>query len=235
MYELMFRQLCYNPEVDNNWSLRANVQSINSGLKRWYGGRENLPLAYLLHTYIGRGKLNHQITFSEFIFLIRDLSLSRTHVNLLVFQMITEGQRELSVLQLLRQYVCTPKGCVFARELYKLIEYYMQKYLDVAPIGGGRLQMRDIIYTIDFDTFRDLIPYSRLATELVNKFIKMPEQAFDPDTNLFKESYFEDLTREEEQKRQESCLVSSDPDEMDPNKTQVWRQSRHMWNKMRGS
>ena len=38
LYEAMFRTMSKNPGVDSNWNLRADVKSINEGLRPWYGG-----------------------------------------------------------------------------------------------------------------------------------------------------------------------------------------------------
>jgi hypothetical protein len=38
LYEALFRTMSINPYVDSNWNLRADVKSINKGLKQWYGG-----------------------------------------------------------------------------------------------------------------------------------------------------------------------------------------------------
>ena len=61
-----------------------------------------MPLAYILFNFMGKGKVNHIVTFSEFIQVIRDLSLAKLHVNLFTFNLITEGQKELLLIQLLR-------------------------------------------------------------------------------------------------------------------------------------
>lgn len=235
LYEALFRTMCYNPEVEGNWMLRATLDSLSKGLKRWYGGRENLPLAHFLFNYIGKGKVNHQITFSEFVSLVRDLSLAKVHVNLLIYKAVTEGQPELTLLQLLRQYVCTPKGSRFAKELNKLINHYMRKYLDVAPGTGHKIRRTSSIHTLDYETFRELIPYSRLAAELVNKLVDLPPLVLEPETGAFKARFFDDMSDGELQAFRESSMFSPDPEEMDPNKTQMWRQSRQMWSKMRGS
>lgn len=57
-----------------------------------------MPIAYFLFNFIGKGKLNHIVKFSEFIAVIRDLQLAKIHVNLFIFNIITEGKKELSIL-----------------------------------------------------------------------------------------------------------------------------------------
>ena len=91
LYEALFQTMCYSPRVENNWSLRVNTKSINKGLRRWYGGKDNLALAYLLYNFIAKGKYNHQVTFSEFISVNRDISLVKIHVKLFIFNVITAG------------------------------------------------------------------------------------------------------------------------------------------------
>ena len=98
LYETMFRDMCKNPYVDSNWNLRADVHSINQGLKKWYGGQDNMPVAHILFNYMGKGKVNHIVTFSEFIIVIRDLGLSKIHTNLFIFNLITEGRKELQLI-----------------------------------------------------------------------------------------------------------------------------------------
>ena len=96
-----------------------------------------MPLAYILFNYISRGKVNHIVTFSEFLRVINILQGDKTATNWFVFRLITENNRDLSLLQLLRQYVCTPKGSLFAKELLSVIDYYNKMYLDDVP-GGPR-------------------------------------------------------------------------------------------------
>jgi len=57
-----------------------------------------MPVAYILFNFMGKGLANHLVTFSEFIPVIRDLSLAKVHINLFVFNLITEGKKELTLL-----------------------------------------------------------------------------------------------------------------------------------------
>ena len=78
--------------------------------------------------------------------------------------------------------------------------------------------MQSPAFNVEFEKFKEMIPYSRLAAELVNKLIMMPAKAFDPEVNMFKDEFFHDISKEELLRRQESCMFSSDPAEMDPEK-----------------
>ena len=127
--------------------------------------------------------------------------------------------------------MCTPKGSPFARELGKLINQYKTAYLDLTPGATSKPSRSSSIHVIEYDTFRELVPYSQLAAELVTKFIKMPAQAFDAETQRFQDWYF-DVSGEELRQRRESCMHSADADE---SKSEAWRRSRQLWNQMRGS
>ena len=76
--------------------------------------------------------------------------------------------------------MCTPKGSDFAKEMYKMIEYYMKMHLSATP--GMRSNRSGLIHTISFDKFNELVNNSCLGTELVNKLIKLPHSCFDAET-----------------------------------------------------
>ena len=44
----------------------SDYKSFNNGIKTWYGGKENPTLSFIIYNYLGKGKINHKITFSEF-------------------------------------------------------------------------------------------------------------------------------------------------------------------------
>jgi len=199
----------------------------------WYGGRENKPLAQIIFSYLGKGKVNHRVTFSEFITVIRELHLAKTHVNLFIFKLIAEGRPQLTILQLLRQFVCTPKDSPFALELHQLIRHHLDTHLLLRKVGYKRSSEAAIV-SYDYYKFRTLIPYSTLAAELMRKFVDMPKLAFDKEGRI-NQPYFDDVSEDELEERRQSCMFSPDPTEHDPNATAIWRESQKMWNQMRKS
>ena len=72
IYEQFFRTFCWNKNADSPLELRADLKSFNKGIKYWYGGMSNKPLCYLIYNYIGKGSLNHHITFSEFLNFVKN-------------------------------------------------------------------------------------------------------------------------------------------------------------------
>ena len=81
--------------------------------------------------------------------------------------------------------MCTPKGSDFAKELFMLIQYYMKMYLDVVPGNRAKTSGQNLIHTIGFDKYNELINYSCLAKELVHKLITLPKSCFDNEHQCF--------------------------------------------------
>lgn len=50
----------------------------------------------------------------------------------------------------------------------------MRMYLDATPGQGQKTSRQELIRTIGFDKYSELVPYSCLAAELVNRFLKLP-------------------------------------------------------------
>ena len=69
----MFKTFCKNPVSEHDFLLRADQKSFALGIKFWYNGIENKPLANILYNFLGKGFHNHRITFSQFILLVREL------------------------------------------------------------------------------------------------------------------------------------------------------------------
>lgn len=91
VYESFFRSFCKKKYIESEFLLRADFKSFNEGVGFWFDNVENKPLTQLIHLYIGRGKVNHIITFSEFIYFIRELQLRKQHRNLVIFKFLSEG------------------------------------------------------------------------------------------------------------------------------------------------
>lgn len=70
-----------------------------------YGGRSNNVLSDMIFDYIGHGRRNHIVTFSEFMYFVRELQLRRQHQMQLIFKMITDRSQKLNILQLLKKYL----------------------------------------------------------------------------------------------------------------------------------
>ncbi len=79
VYECFFRTFCFNKFVETDYSLRADQQSFQKGIQYWYNGKKNKAFADIVFYYLSKGKLNHLITFSEFIYFIREIQLSEYH------------------------------------------------------------------------------------------------------------------------------------------------------------
>ena len=72
IYQQFFRSFCRNKDAAADYMLRADFKSFSQGIEFWYG-RPNEALSKLLYNYFGFGKVNHTITFSQFIIFIREL------------------------------------------------------------------------------------------------------------------------------------------------------------------
>ena len=114
---------------DPDYMMRANLESIELGMKELYGGKENKPMANIIYNYLGKGKINHLVTFSEFIYFCRELQLKKEHQNLLIFKMISNNEKELSVQMLLRQFVNSQSGSPFANEIQLILDTYIDRTL----------------------------------------------------------------------------------------------------------
>jgi hypothetical protein len=63
-YEAFFKHFCYNRDtVSMDFLLKADLKSINEGVKWLYGGKENPGMAKLLYSWFSRGTVNHTVTF----------------------------------------------------------------------------------------------------------------------------------------------------------------------------
>jgi len=89
----------------------------------------------------------------------------------MVFSMVSDNQKVLSILNLLRTFVSSPKGSEFANELVIVLDYYVQKTL--TPAKENKTM---VVY--DKNLYNTLIKYSCLAQELVKLFIEVPNRAF---------------------------------------------------------
>ena len=113
------------------------------------------------------------IKFSEFIYFIQELKLSEAHQNLLAFKMLSENKAELKIQILLKQFVSTEQGSKLANEISLILDSYLYKTLNTLRHSQGNLDPYDIRF------YSSLIPHSILAKELIEKFVRTPEQAFD--------------------------------------------------------
>lgn len=129
IYEQFFRFFCVNKYVDSIYMLMSTRDSFRRGITYWYGGQDNQPLADFIFNYIGKGKLNHIITFSEFVSFTLDFTLSKQFHNSIVFNMISDRKAAFTILDLLRTFVSTPKGSYFSKEIIQILEYYVEKTL----------------------------------------------------------------------------------------------------------
>ena len=171
VYEQFFRMFCWNKNADLQMELRADLISLNKGLQYWCGGHLNKPLAYLIYSYIGKGTMNHQISFSEFLNFVRNFQLSKEHQNVVVFHMISDMQPILTVQNMLRIFVNVPKNSPFALELRDLIRYYTLKSLRPDPTTKTTLVYDKLLY-------ERITPYSILAQEMKYLLIDIPPQAW---------------------------------------------------------
>ena len=106
----------------------------------------------------------------------------------------------------------------------------MRMYLDATPGQGQNMSRQNLIRTIGFDKYSQLVPYSSLAAELVNRLLKLPQSCYENETASFNYPFLD-----KKQELQKSCMFSPDPDVMDPTGSQSWYKSRQMWNRMKGS
>ena len=72
----------------------------------------------------------------------------------------------------MRNFVNVPKGCPFALELKKILVFYSQKTL--MPDETVKTET-----AYDVALFQRLIPRSILGQELFEKFVELPEFAYD--------------------------------------------------------
>lgn len=127
--EMFFRTFCVNKKAEADYLLRANKDSFRKGIQYWYNGKDNPAVANLLFSYLGKQKVNHLITFSEFIYFVHELQLSESHQNLLVFKMLSENRTELKVQILLKQFVSAEPGSPLANEISLILDSYLSKTL----------------------------------------------------------------------------------------------------------
>ena len=145
---------------------------MSEGIKRWYGGKDNSILASIIYNYLGKGKINHKISFVEFFEFIIDFykPIKKNH-NYVVFNLIAGGSKTIKILQLLKIFTKTPQGSPFGEELALIVDYYIQKSIKSKPLASQQ-------QVYDITLFHKLIPYSSLAEELHHLFMVLPHQAF---------------------------------------------------------
>lgn len=175
-----------------DYQLRADLQSLNRGLKYWYAGRSNPLLAKLLYDYFGKGKENHLITFSQFMYFLRDLKLHQYNQNMVVFRLLSEGKQMLFSHDLLRYYTQHPKNSPFHNEITKLLEHALNTYQRRVGADRHSQEAKKLSIVITTDYFTETIPFSELAQELIYKFIVIPERfAYDEGTGLFQPGFMD--------------------------------------------
>ena len=79
-YEALFKLLCHNPNEKKPFQI-ATLESLTEGIKIWFDGRDNFPLASMIFMYLGRGFKNHKVTLTEFIHFLRELTQVKQHQN----------------------------------------------------------------------------------------------------------------------------------------------------------
>lgn len=52
-----------NPHAQNDYELRMNIKSLNAGLTKFYGGKENAYLAQLILCLFSKGKENSEVSY----------------------------------------------------------------------------------------------------------------------------------------------------------------------------
>jgi hypothetical protein len=164
IYEALFRTFCRNPNIEHDCLLRADFESFNKGITFWYNKKENLPLANLIYNYFGKGRLNHLVTFSEFIVFIREIQVqvkTSGNANIMIFRMLSEHNNELDILKIVRNYVTTPKDSPFSLEIRILMDNYIK--CSLANRKESDTNRNYPTYTYDVGMYQDLIPKSSLA------------------------------------------------------------------------
>ena len=73
IHKEFFRLFCNNKYVEYDYFLRADMKSFHEGVTYLYGGVENIHMSNRIFNYISKGKVNHRITFSEFVYFTREL------------------------------------------------------------------------------------------------------------------------------------------------------------------
>lgn len=190
--------------IIQDYQLRADLPSLRRGIKYWYGGKENEHLATLLFNYFSCGAVNHQVTFSQFLKLIRDLKLGKVPQNTLAFKLLADGASEMEPTDILRQYVATAKNSVFAAELKELVEDIVKQYQK--KLGGHRLASaaRNTQLNLIPESYSSKVPYSCLAEELVYKLLEIPRLAYEKDSGLFKPGFLQGPRRQQRGKEERS-------------------------------
>lgn len=141
VYEQFFRMFCRNQYLEYDYTLRADLNSLKEGMKWWYGGKPNDLMAELIFNYIGKGKVNHLITFNEFLYFVREVQLSRMHQNVIIFHFVSDNQPTIRLQNLLRIFVMSPQNSAFANELKIILDFYRDKIL--VPSREAR---KEVIY-----------------------------------------------------------------------------------------
>ena len=132
---------------------------------------------------------------SDFINFIRDLQLSKAHVNLLVFKLLSENSVKLEITKLVRQFCQTNDNSDFSKELKVVMDFYVSRVLR----KKATIERLDIT----FDMYNRLVPYSLLCDELIDKFLNFPKKAYDSDGRKNKQFIYNYNKNLENQK---SCL-----------------------------
>ena len=94
IYQSFFRTFCKDQGSNQKQKqiITADYQSLAAGIQKWYGGKANPTLSFIIYNYLGKGKINHKITFPEFFEFITDfLKPVKKNHNYIIFNLITNG------------------------------------------------------------------------------------------------------------------------------------------------
>ena len=108
VYTRFFRFFARKPDHPRkeiaDFNLVADLASFSEGVAWCYGGRENPALSKLLYNFFSMGTRNHLITLSELVKFVVKLRGFRIDQNRMVFQMLSDHQRQISVQSLLAHF-----------------------------------------------------------------------------------------------------------------------------------
>lgn len=142
----------------------------------------------------------------------------------LIFKMITEKKDKLDLLQLMRQYVSTPPNSTFAQELTILLQFFIKE--DLMIRRSVEVESR---FQVEFLDFLELVNYSCLIPELVNKFVIAPHLAFSENGEP-NEEYWNISEKEMERRRFSVCIKNSRGKTVEIDQDE---RSKAIWNSVR--
>ena len=119
-----------------------------------------------------------------------------------VFKLLTEGTKELTPANILRQYVATAQHSIFSAEMRVLVEEALAQFQKKMGARGQNL-------SLVADTYQAKVGNPCLVEELLFKLVDIPQLAYEKDSGLFRLGFMDGVRRKLQGRDERSQSLAS--------------------------